>query len=126
MSDFKVVYDSPNKSDYLFIKKYLKGGKVQINLYDGTNILLENKEKDKYSVGVSLSIDLKTKKIAKHLKLEKGASVYFIGGKHVGKQGVIEDILKKEIGKDMIKVRIGKESVQTLKNYAFIIEDKSI
>ena len=27
MSDFRVVYDSPNKCDYLFIKKYLKGGK---------------------------------------------------------------------------------------------------
>src|SRR3989344_6341088 len=62
-------------------KKVLKKNKLQINLYNGNNFLTDKKE---YNVGDTLLINLKDKKILKHLKLEKNADVYIIDGKYVG------------------------------------------
>jgi small subunit ribosomal protein S4e len=104
----------------------IKGGKTQVGFYDGTTLLLESKKDDQYSIGDSIVFNLETRKPVKHLKLEKGAVVYLTSGKHVGKKGIVDSIIRKGMHKDLIVIDIKGSKTQTLKEYAFVIEDKTI
>lgn len=68
-------------------KRLVRGGKIQLNLHDGSNILTS----DNVSVNDSLYLDSEGK-IRKHIKLEKGKEAMVIAGKHAGKAGTIESI----------------------------------
>jgi small subunit ribosomal protein S4e len=94
-------------------KTSLKGGKTQINFSNGYNIIVE---KDSYKTGDVLVIDLSAKKVAKHLKLAKGAQIYLIGGKHIGVTGTLEDIKGNKI-----LFKHGKEVFETDRDYAFVV-----
>lgn len=106
------------KTNKITNKKILKGKKIQINLYDGKNILVS---KDTYKVGDSIII--KDKKITKHLKFEKGAKIYLLKGKYTGFTGILESV-KQFNGRspDIITLNVGKEKIQTKKDYAFVIQ----
>jgi len=134
---FRIVVRKGNKLDIMPIKKeeanvkpfkikgktLLRKGIMQVNLYDGTNILVE---KDGYKVNDTLVVDFSGEKmkVNKHLKMEKGANVLIFEGKFAGTTGVVEDV-KKTYGKSSIIVNTGKEKIETLLDYAFVI-DKSI
>jgi len=101
-------------------KKMLRGKKLQLNLYDGKNIVLA---KNEYAVGDSVVISLPDLKIKKHLKCDKGAKVYITSGKHVGKVGEIKEIHQgKDFENDRIVFKSKKDTCETLKSYAFVIE----
>lgn len=68
------------------------GGKIQLNLHDGTNIL----SKDKIKVGDSVYVDFENK-IKKHLSLEKGRKVLVFSGKYQGREGTIEAVRDKDV-----------------------------
>lgn len=95
-------------------KKKVKGGKVQINLFDGRNILAE---KDEYKPGDSLIIEVPSQKIVKHLKLEKGAHLIIIGGKNLGREGIVDSVKGNRL------VYTSKEGRNiTIKEYGFVVE----
>ena len=105
-------------------KTILKAGKIQVNLHDGRNILL-----DKFDgkVGDTMIFDLNNKKHTKILKLEKNALVYLIGGKHVGALGKVTEIVPaKGLEKPKIKLIVGKDEIETSKNYAFVVDKELI
>ncbi|MBI2659676.1 30S ribosomal protein S4e [Candidatus Woesearchaeota archaeon] len=91
-------------------------GKIQLNLFDGNNILTDNKS---YKVGDTLLLELPGKKIAKHLKLDKKSAILLTGGKHMGETGHVEDIS----GNKIIYKNPNGELVETSKKYAFVIGD---
>lgn len=101
-------------------KTLLKNKKLQLNCLGGKNIIVD---KDSYKVGDSIVLD-KTK-IKKHLKFEEGASVYLYGGKYIGYIGILEKIHDVH-NKHFIFVKVKNEKVETLKNYAFVIESNLI
>lgn len=68
-------------------KHLISGGKIQLNLHDGSNVITS----EKINVNDSLYLDTEGK-IKKHLKLEKGKEALVIAGKHTGKKGIIESI----------------------------------
>ncbi|MFQ6106701.1 MAG: 30S ribosomal protein S4e [Thermoplasmata archaeon] len=68
-------------------KTTVKGGKIQLNLYDGRNILLE---KNAYRTGDVLKIAVPIQKIVDHYELAKGSIALLIGGKHVGELARLE------------------------------------
>ena len=106
-------------------KTLLKGKKIQLNLSDSRNILIK---KDTYKVGDSVIIELKDNSIKKHLKLDKGAIIYLIKGSHIGSVGkleVIDEAKGVENSKIKFKNKEGK-SVETLKDYAIVVEKESI
>lgn len=74
-------------------KKLIKG-KTQLNLLDSRNILVD---KDSYKVGDSLLIELPGQNIKEHIKLEKGANVFVMGGKKTGTLCTVEDIKGRKI-----------------------------
>ncbi len=101
-------------------KTVLHGNKIQINLYDSKNILVKE---NSYKPGDSVLISLPDIKPQKHLKLEKGALVFLTGGKHKGKYGKVEDIkIFEGTEKNRIIISSEKEKIETLKDYAFVID----
>jgi len=105
-------------------KTILKKGKMQVNFYNGNNMLVD---KNEYKVGDTLVLSLKDKNIVKHLKMEEGATVYLTKGKHVGSIGVLKKVLKsdKSSGNNLAEIKIDDKNVKTLKEYVFVI-DKSL
>jgi len=99
-------------------KKQMKGGKSQVNLFDGKNLFVE---KD-YNVNDTLVFDTKTDKVKDHFKFEKGALIYIVDGNQVGELGILKEVLESE-GSNQTKIVCtkGKEEFTTLKSYAFVI-----
>lgn len=93
--------------------KTLVAGKTQLNLYDGRNILIN---KPDHLVGDSLVIDLTENKVKGSLKLEKGNTIFLIGGKNPGNIGQVEDV----IGNKIIYKKDDKV-FETLKKFAFVV-----
>jgi len=63
-------------------KSTIKGGKTQLNLHDGRNIIVD--DASEYSTGSSLKLALPSQEIIEHIKFEDGVRCYLIGGAHVG------------------------------------------
>jgi len=63
-------------------KSTIKGGKTQLNLHDGRNIIVEDAAE--YSTGSSLKIALPSQDIIEHIKFAEGVRCYLIVGAHVG------------------------------------------
>ena len=70
-------------------KKMLRGAKMQLNLSAGINLLVE---KNHFKTGETLMLDMPSKNIVEHLKLDKGAYIFLSGGSHIGDHGVVEDV----------------------------------
>lgn len=97
-------------------KKAVKG-KVQLNLYDGKNILADPADGSSYNVGDTILLTLPEQKISKHLKLDKKSAIFLIGGKHIGESGNVENINKDKI---VYKDENGS-LIETSKKYAFVV-----
>ena len=97
-------------------KTILKKKKIQLNLFDGKNLLVD---KDDYKVGDTIILNLSNKKIISQLKLEKNAKVYLTGGSHVGK---IATIIEEKDSKT-VTLNYDKQNIKTSKNYVFVIGD---
>lgn len=100
-------------------KTTIKGGKTQLNLSNGTNILVE---KGTYATGDTLLLETPSHKIIEHIPFAKGNLAFLTGGKHISTIGMIEEIKDGKVwcAKD-------KGKVETLKEFAFIIgKDKPI
>jgi small subunit ribosomal protein S4e len=93
--------------------KTLHKGKTQLGFLDGTTMLTE---KNDYNVGDSFVIDVKDKKIQKHIPLKEAAHVIIYAGKKIGSQGKI-----KSMDKDLIVLETKEETFQTKKAYAFAL-----
>ena len=92
----------------------LKNRKIQINLHDGTNVLISPKEKVK--VGDSVEIDFEGK-LKKVLSLEKGKKVTIVSGKNVGLHGKIQKI---DGSKVKIKFDEIEKEVELDKSHMFV------
>ena len=95
-------------------KTILKNKKMQLNLYDGKNIITDQK----VAVADTVLIDLKNKKITKVLALDKNATVLIIRGKHAGETGKVEKKNSK------VEITIGKNLITLSKASVFVIENE--
>lgn len=105
--------DSLLKPCKIIKKTILKGKKLQLNLYDSKNIIID---KDDYKVGDTILLNLNSKKIESQLKLEKNSTLYLTGGKHIGNIGTLD-----KIENDTITFSLGDKKIKTSKRYAFVI-----
>lgn len=109
-------------------KKTLKKNTVQLNLYNGRNILVK---KDNFKVNDTIALDLGKQKalkthdslIKKHLKFQKGSMAYLTGGKHISRIGVIEGETKPGFGKTIVKIKFDQEKYETNKDFVFVIDE---
>ena len=94
-------------------KKLITGKKVQINLNNGRNIITN----EKISVGDSVLINFKDKKIEKIIPIQEKAEALIIKGKHMGKFGIIE-----KIEGNKIILKSGNKNVEIKKNELIVIK----
>jgi len=78
-------------------KTTVNGGHIQLNLHDGSNILVRvsdprNPVEDVYKTKDVLKVSLPEREILDKLEFKEGALAVIIGGKNVGKVGRIEKI----------------------------------
>ncbi len=107
-------------------KTMIKGGKLQLNLNDGKNIIIKKEEvKDVYKTGDSLLIELPNQKIIEHLKMERGMLSLIIGGQNMGETANINEVMitrSREPNK-VICEKNGKK-FESIKEYVFVVGKK--
>lgn len=102
-------------------KRTLKGGRTQLSLHDGRNVLLR---KDAYRTGDSLLLSLPGQKIIRHFSLARGARGLVIAGRNMGIQGRVGEIRQRKgmMEKSTITLVSGKREIHTLKEYVMVGE----
>lgn len=105
-------------------KKIAKNKKIMLKFFDGTNMLVD---KDSYNIGDTLLLETGKKGVKGHLKFEKGAIAYIIGGKQAGKTGEITGTrqFKSILQPDNVILKTKEGEIETKKFYAFVIGEKA-
>jgi small subunit ribosomal protein S4e len=99
-------------------KTIVRGKKVQLNLHDGRNILVE---KDDYRTGDVLRFSFKERKIDEVFKFDKGTVSMIVGGTHVGEIASIEEIQVVQSSKPNLAKMKGEKEFSTIADYIFPI-----
>jgi small subunit ribosomal protein S4e len=101
-------------------KTVITGGRVQLNLHDGRNILVDE---DSYKTGDVLKIELPTQKIIEVFKLVQGNVAMVISGSSAGQLMVVEEQLEeRSSAPNLVRFKNGK---LTVKDNVFIIGNKT-
>lgn len=82
--------DAKKKICKIVGKTVIRKGKMQLNLHDGKNILVDKKD---FSTGDSLLVELPDLKIVDHIKLEPGVTGIVTRGVDVGKVGTVKKVM---------------------------------
>ena len=103
-------------------KTITKNGITQLNLHDGSNVLIDAKDAEEYSTNDTLVIELPKKKIKKCLKFKKGNNAVVVHGRRSGDFGKIEDIAGGTITRRSLTTLAG---TQMPTDYVFVIGKKT-
>lgn len=114
-------------------KTTVKNGHIQLNLHDGSNVLIKvadpkNPQEDVYETFDTVQLSLPDRQIIGHIKMKEKDFVLVTGGKNMGKYGRIVDIeeAKGKKRKDAI-VTIEDEKgnrCQTILDFVFAIGEE--
>ncbi len=115
-SDFKLV-SIENKTT-------VKGGKTQLNLHDGRNVITD----EEYKTSDVLLLNIPEQSVSDSITFEEGALCLIIGGKHTGELGRIDSINVTESSKaNTVLIKTDEGSFLTLTQYVFVIgQDKPV
>ena len=101
-------------------KTKITGGKIQLNLHDGRNIILDA---NKYKTGDTLRIAVPDQKIEDVYELKSGATVLIFRGQHAGKTAVVDEyIITKDSSENVVRFKDGSE---TVKSNVFVIGNET-
>src|SRR3989344_3820921 len=76
-----------------------KGGKTQLNLFDGTNVLVD---KDECKTGDVVKLSIPENKMVGKISPDEGTSVFVIGGAHIGETAKIKSLDTKRTPKEVV------------------------
>ena len=115
-----LIDDNSAKLSKIVNKSTIKGGKTQLNLHDGKNIILDE---DEYSVGDVICLKVPEQEIVEVYPLQVGATVLVTGGKHTGELGTVSEIIENKSSNPntIIIENSSKDEFLTLKDYAFVL-----
>lgn len=117
----KEVEDADRKIYKITGKTLVKGGKVQLNLFDGTNILASNE----FSTKDSIVLKIPDKEILEHLKFEEEVLVMITGGTHAGEIGKIKDYkIVRGSAPNLVTVEGEERDITTIEDYIFVVGGK--
>jgi small subunit ribosomal protein S4e len=87
--------ETKSKMYKVISKTYLSGKKLQLNLSQGRNVLLNEKEKaENIKSGDFVVMDNSKNNIIKIISIKKDVGVVIVKGKHFGIEGKVIDIIK--------------------------------
>jgi len=124
LGHFRLMRITPEEAKWKFVrvenKTTIKGGKTQLNLHDGRNILID---KDAQKTGNTLKISLPDQKILGVHEFKQGNTAYLIGGSHIGQIGTIDETeITKSSAQNIVKF---KDGFSTIMDYVFVVGEKS-
>jgi len=99
-------------------KTIIKGGNIQLNLHDGSNVVSDEYS---YHPSDSVIISLPERKILKHLTYKPGSLALIIGGAHSGELATIEDIRKTRSTMPNIISLHSSYDFETIEGYVYVI-----
>jgi small subunit ribosomal protein S4e len=100
-------------------KRNVKGKKIQLNMNDGKNIVVED---NKYKTHSSLLVELPNLKILDYIEMAVGNLVLITSGQNSGKIGKIVKVLEGKFNvKPKIVCEIENKNVEVLKEHAIVI-----
>lgn len=98
-------------------KHTVPGGRIQLTLHDGRNVLAS--ANSPWRVGDSVKVALPDQKVLEHLPLAPGALAYISGGSHVGELARVDRV---EVRNSSQPNRVHlKEGFSTIKEYVFVV-----
>ncbi len=104
-------------------KTTITGGRTQLNLHDGRNVLVK---KDDYKTGDVLRIEVPSQKIVGHFPLKEGAQVFITSGRHVGEVAPVKAIeVTRSHKPNLVHLQGDDATFTTIKPYAFPIGERS-
>ena len=132
-ANYRVLKDKNGKIRLIAIKKdeaawklvkitnktLVKGGKLQLNMHDGRNILVSKDLTDEYNSGDTLKISIPDQKILGKIGFTEGNLAFLTGGSHVGFVVNIEKIERTR--NPRANIVHFKEEFSTLQNYVFMV-----
>lgn len=96
----------------------VKGGKIQLGLHDGRNVLTEETLK----VGDVVKLQVPDQEILENIAFEEGNIGLVTGGKHTGEIGTIKEInITKSSMSNTVVIETNDNTFLTLKDYVFVI-----
>tara|TARA_Y100001970_G_scaffold77668_1_gene98714 strand:+ start:22159 stop:22743 length:585 start_codon:yes stop_codon:yes gene_type:complete len=98
----------------------IKGGKTQVHLHDGRNLLFE--DAPDYKTGDSVVISLPDQGVIAHHRFDDGALAYLTGGSHIGETATVRG---KDIKRSSKANEVKFDDFGTISDYVFVIGDKS-
>ncbi len=102
-------------------KTIVDGGKVQVNLHDGKNLIVD---KGVYKTRDTLILEIPAGKIKEHISFDLGCDAIISKGRHRGVSGKIKEISR---GTMIQKSITQLDDLQTLTDYIFVIgKDKAL
>jgi len=111
-------------------KTIVRGGHIQLNLHDGTNLLFrakesENVEEEVYETLSTLKISVPNREVLEYIRFVEGAYALVTGGKNAGQHGKIVATEEKPEQKrrDLLVTIEDKNGVkfQTTLDYVFVV-----
>jgi small subunit ribosomal protein S4e len=113
-------------------KAMVKNGHLQLNLHDGSNILVKvvdpKNPQDVYETLDTLKISLPERQILQHIKLKENDFAIITGGKNIGKHGKIVEIESAKGKKRRNTLAVIEDEkgnrYQTILNFVFAIGEK--
>lgn len=100
-------------------KTTIKGGKTQLNLHDGRNVLAEG---ESYDVGDIVKLDVVGQVITDHIEFKPGVRVIITGGRSQGQFGILIDLGPEPGKKKTATIRTPEnDDVRTLASYVFAV-----
>ncbi|MDV2481554.1 30S ribosomal protein S4e [Methanoculleus sp. Wushi-C6] len=110
-------------------KTTIRGGKVQLNLMFGANILADNTYKAKDSIVVTLGEGEDRFRIVDHFPFAEGNVAMIVGGKHSGKVGRIVEIIRTASSvpnRAILMDESAGERFETIEDYVFMVGRSAI
>jgi small subunit ribosomal protein S4e len=117
--------EANKKLSKIINKTILKKGQVQLNLNDGTNLIVD---KDAYKANDTVVIALDKRKVEQHLPFEKGALIYITGGTKFTTLCQLKSVKTyKGLQPDNIIFKTKEGEFETRKDYALVVgKDKPV
>ena len=100
-------------------KRSIKGGRFQLNMNDGKNLIVNDKE---YKTNASLLVELPSLKILDYIEMDVGNLVLITSGQNSGKVARIVEIKEGKFNvKPKLTCEIEGEKIEALKEHAIVI-----
>ncbi|USZ67595.1 30S ribosomal protein S4e [Halorussus salilacus] len=103
-------------------KTLVSGGRTQLNLHDGKNLLVE--DPSEYAAGDSIVVSNDDDEIVAHFPYEEGSLVTAVRGSHAGDIGEIDEIqVTPGSGSNNVIVEGDDDTFETVEEYVVVIDE---